>query len=104
MSKLSTWFDVPKNSDFSIYNLPFGIFSTATLTPRVGVAIGNHIIDLAGLAALHLIEIDREVLTQSSLNSFIRLGKKKTNGVRMHFCPIGNTSLLLIMVARLLLL
>lgn len=82
MSKLSTWFNIPKNSDFSIYNLPFGIFSTTALTPRVGVAIGDHIIDLGGVATLDLIGVDSEILAQSSLNSFIRLGKNKTNEVR----------------------
>ncbi|MEL6484126.1 MAG: fumarylacetoacetase, partial [Bacteroidota bacterium] len=38
--------DIPKNSDFSIHNLPFGIFSTADRSPRSGVAVGEHILDL----------------------------------------------------------
>jgi hypothetical protein len=35
---------------FGIQNLPYGIFSTAAnATPRVGVAIGDSILDLAAL-------------------------------------------------------
>ena len=35
-------------SDFPLQNLPFGIFKTGTgLSPRVGVAIGSQVFDLA---------------------------------------------------------
>ena len=40
------WIKIDKDSDFSIYNLPFGIFSEADQIKRVGVAIGDHVIDL----------------------------------------------------------
>ena len=37
---------IPPDSDFTIHNLPFGIFSTAAQPePRVGVAIGDQIIE-----------------------------------------------------------
>ena len=42
---MNTWIEIPKNSDFSIYNLPFGIFSTNKNSKRVGIAIGNNIIE-----------------------------------------------------------
>ena len=29
-------------------NLPYGIFSTAAARPRTGVAVGDHVLDLAG--------------------------------------------------------
>ena len=38
---IKSWVEIPKNSDFTIQNLPFGIFSTSSNSPRVGVAIGN---------------------------------------------------------------
>ena len=54
--------DIPNDSDFSIYNIPFGIFSTTDRTPRVGVAIGAHILDLAAVAELGVFEFDSSVL------------------------------------------
>ena len=49
---LKSWIKVPKNSDFPIQNLPFGIYSTNTKTKRVGVAIGYQILDLSNLFEL----------------------------------------------------
>ena len=74
--------DIPDDSDFSIYNIPFGIFSTTDRTPRVGVAIGAHILDLAAVAELGVFEFDTSVLHQSVLNDFIALGKRITAKVR----------------------
>lgn len=50
---LTSWINVPENSDFPIQNLPFGIFSNYSSTnKRVGVAIGDQIIDLYQLFEL----------------------------------------------------
>ncbi len=74
--------DIPLDSDFSIHNIPFGIFSTGNTAPRVGVAIGNHVLDLAAVAELGVFDFDTKVLKQSILNDFIALGKSVTNKVR----------------------
>ena len=74
--------DIPTHSDFSIHNLPFGIFSTPGTSPRAGVAIGNHIIDLAEVAKLGLFDFDTLVFSQPVLNDFISLGKGITQQVR----------------------
>ena len=42
----NSWIEVAKDSDFSIYNIPFGIFSTPTKSKRVGIAIGSQVLDL----------------------------------------------------------
>jgi len=42
---LDTWIEIPENSDFTIYNIPFGIFRTHETTARAGIAIGNEILD-----------------------------------------------------------
>lgn len=81
-SSLNSWVDIPKNSDFTIYNLPFGIFSTPGTPPRVGIAIGDQIVDLAPLALERWIDCPVEELEQPFLNSFIRLGKNVTRKVR----------------------
>ena len=82
---MNTWIDIPKNSDFSIYNLPFGIFSTNKNSKRVGVAIANNIIDLLACNELDIfkdLNINNNVFENNFLNDFINLGKNKTNKVR----------------------
>jgi len=70
---------VDADSDFPIQNLPYGVFSTPALpTPRVGVAIGDHVLDLAALEAEGLIDLapGRQVFMQPSINAFMALGPK----------------------------
>ena len=43
---MQSWIKIDNNSDFSIYNLPFGIFSESDHIKRVGVAIGDKIVDV----------------------------------------------------------
>ena len=83
MTKLETWVTVPDTSDFSIYNLPFGIFSVKEGAPKAGMAIGEQIVDLAALADLGLLEVSGVYFRQSTLNDFIGLGKEITNKVRL---------------------
>ena len=82
---MNTWIEIPNNSDFSIYNLPFGIFSTNKNSKRVGIAIGNNIIDLLACNELDIfkdLNINNNVFENNFLNDFINLGKNKTNKVR----------------------
>jgi len=74
--------DIPENSDFSIHNIPFGIFSTKGTEPRVGVAVGDHILDLEAVARLGAFSFDTSVFSKEYLNDFISLGKSITNKVR----------------------
>ena len=80
-----TWLSVPENSDFSIYNIPFGIYSDHAVTHHACSAIGDHIIDLYSLCELgylNNLSIQKDIFNQLHLNSFIELGKEKTNAVR----------------------
>ncbi len=44
---------IPSDSDFTLDNLPYGVFSTKPdNTARIGVAIGEHILDLKKVATL----------------------------------------------------
>jgi len=61
---------------FPLQNLPYGIFSPAGAAPRVGVAIGNQILDLAVLDDAGLLPAAAKgVFAAPSLNRFIALGK-----------------------------
>ncbi|RAH97698.1 fumarylacetoacetase [Acuticoccus sediminis] len=61
--------------DFPLQNLPFGVLSTGD-RPRVGVAIGDHVLDLAALEAAGLVRPDpeRTVFDAPALNPFMALG------------------------------
>ncbi len=74
--------NIPENSDFSIHNIPFGIFSTQDRSPRAGVAVGEHILDLAAVAELDVFDFNTAVLEKEVLNDFIGLGKEITKKVR----------------------
>ncbi len=76
---LRSFIEVSPSSDFPIQNLPYGAFSTTAYpAPRVGVAIGDFILDLAVLENEGLIEVSPAygVFAQASLNAFMALGPK----------------------------
>ncbi len=77
-----TWIEVKQDSDFSIYNIPFGVYSDKAVKHHACSAIGEHIIDLYELANAELLPIDKAVLETKVLNEFIALGKTITNEVR----------------------
>ncbi len=75
---LRSFIPVDANSDFPIQNLPYGVFSTATLpTPRVGVAIGEFVLDLRELEQDNRLDVGPlGVFSSPSLNPFMSLGPK----------------------------
>lgn len=82
MQQKNTWLPILKNSDFSIYNLPFGIYSTSNQSPQIGIAIGDQILNLKGVTERSNWNIRTSIFQQKTLNDFIGLGKSKTNQVR----------------------
>ena len=72
-------------SDFSIHNIPFGIFSIKNGQKRLATIIGDQVVDLYALAKLGYfdeLKIKKSVFKNDYLNDFIALGKQKTNAVR----------------------
>jgi fumarylacetoacetase len=71
--------------DFPIQNLPFGVFHFAGETPRVGVAIGDQIVDVAAAAGL----FDGTAATAAhacntpSLNALMALGPATWSALRL---------------------
>jgi fumarylacetoacetase len=73
-----TWPDLPPDSLFGISNLPYGVFSAddgRQPGPRVGVRIGDSVLDLAQV-------LDDPVFGQPSLNSFMAQGRTRWSDVR----------------------
>lgn len=82
--------------DFSIHNIPFGIFSTGRGRKRIATILGNQIIDVAAIADLGYFEdlkVPKKVFKNDYLNDFISLGKTKTNAVRKRLQEILNPQL-----------
>lgn len=69
-------------SDFTIYNIPFGVFQNENRMqnePRCATAIGNYVVDLYACVESGLFEsagFDTTVLQQSSLNDFMASGRQ----------------------------
>ncbi|MEY2439808.1 MAG: fumarylacetoacetase [Verrucomicrobiota bacterium] len=74
---LKSFVEVPSGSHFPLENLPYGVFSPRKGTARVGVALGDYVIDLSVLEeAGHFADTgNRRVFSQSSLNGFLALGR-----------------------------
>ena len=70
---LKSWVEVPSNSDFPIQNLPFGVFTKGGGTPRVGVAIGNKVLDLKALHSLGRDLQFRTWLMNPPVNSYLEV-------------------------------
>lgn len=81
----TSWVDSANDGQthFPLQNLPYGIFSTTGGAARVGVAIGNQIVDLAALDDAGLMPTAAKgAFAASSLNRFIALGKPVWTDVR----------------------
>ena len=87
-ARLQSWIAAAHEAGchFPIQNLPFGIFSTAGQTnPRVGVAIGDQVLDLSVLSGAGLLgDLDGGVFASPTLNAFIALGKPAWRAMRQH--------------------
>ena len=47
----TSWVDGADGSGFDVDHLPYGVFTTPDEEPRVGVRVGDHVVDLAPVAA-----------------------------------------------------
>ncbi|MEW1776924.1 fumarylacetoacetase [Streptomyces sp. NPDC086777] len=70
-----TWFDLPDDHLYGADNLPYGVFSTPGAGRRVGVRIGDHVLDVA--AAL-----DDGIFAQPTLNPFLAQGRDVWSSAR----------------------
>ncbi len=71
--------------NFTLNNIPFGIFSIKNGKKRLATIINDQVVDLYALAELGCfddLKIKKSVFKNDYLNDFISLGKEKTNAVR----------------------
>eukprot|EP00871_Galdieria_phlegrea_P001443 jgi/Galph1/229/GphlegSOOS_G4993.1 len=72
------------NSDFSIHNLPYGVFHTSSSEKRLGVAIGEYVLDLREASEQGLLSGTHPslVLQASELNPLMAQGPKAWKQLR----------------------
>lgn len=83
---LRSFIDVPVDSDFPLENLPFGVFKPREAAPRVGVALGDLVVDLSVLEeAGHFRGAEfgnGQIFSEGALNNFLALGRPAWTKVR----------------------
>src|SRR5665213_2085574 len=80
---LRSFIPVDSASDFPIQNLPYGVFSAKDgLAPRVGVAIGDYVLDLWELEQDCRLPVRDGVFSGPKLNPFMALGPKVWSATR----------------------
>ncbi|MEY9941207.1 fumarylacetoacetase [Streptacidiphilus sp. MAP5-3] len=80
----ASWLDLPADSPFGIHNLPYGVFSTPDdPRPRIGVAVGEQVLNLAAVA--HTVGVEPELtdlLDAPTLNPLLGAGRPVWTRVR----------------------
>ena len=83
---LRSFIAVEPECDFSIQNLPYGVFSHGEGSRRIGVAIGDQVLDLAVLEQRGFFATadlgDKMIFDQPTLNAFMALGRSAWTVVR----------------------
>jgi fumarylacetoacetase len=74
---MSSWPDVPAGSGFGPDNLPYGVFSTSPGGRRVGVAIGEHVLDVSRLDVPAA-----DALATGSLDALMARGRRTWDALR----------------------
>lgn len=83
---LRSWVSVPDGSDFPIQNLPYGVFKPSGEGARIGIAIGDRVLDLAALHAAGKFAdspfASNNVFARDALNDFMELGREAWGAAR----------------------
>ena len=82
---LKSWVAIPKDSDFPIQNLPFGIIGSSILSKRVSVRIGDYALDLKVLSELGYLNdtgFDFSDFDAPFLNPMMKKGKMAVRKLR----------------------
>ncbi len=77
----NSWVDGAAGSLFDVDNLPYGVFSLPGEEPRVGVRIGDLVLDLSPVAAAEMLDV-HHVFQEASLNALMAEGRQVRESVR----------------------
>jgi fumarylacetoacetase len=76
-----SWVEIPEGSPFGADNLPLGVFRSGDEEPRIGAAIGDHVIDLAPVASAQMLD-GAQLFAEPTLNKFLALGPAAWHATR----------------------
>lgn len=86
LPELESFLPISSSSDFSIHNLPYGVFiPKGSELPRVGVAIGDYVLDLSVLADAGLLGAEAKsarYFSDSTINRFMSQGRAVWSSTR----------------------
>ena len=102
-----SFIEVPRESHFPIQNLPFGVFQPKGGSARIGVAIGNLVLDLSILEELRYLDVvtegvvaagarRRRIFGRDSLNDLMALGRpawKRARDIVQHLLSAETATL-----------
>jgi len=93
--QLRSWVESANDgvTDFPVQNLPFGAFSPhAEATPRIGVAIGDRVLDVTAVLDAGLMADEAAVAAQACrsgvLNDLMGLGRRHVRALRARLCEL----------------
>jgi len=95
---LKSFINIPRDSHFPLENLPFGVFKPGDGKGRIGVALGDYVVDLAVLEQNGHLDLgqDRHLFSTDSLNAFLALGRPawgKTREILQHLLAADTATL-----------
>ncbi len=83
---LRSFIEIAKDSHFPLENLPFGVFKPRDKPARIGVALGEYVVDLSALERCGLFKDlppeTSEAMSRDWLNEFLALGRPAWRKVR----------------------
>lgn len=94
-SKHKSWLNIPKDSDFSIQNIPFGVVQKEDGKICVASRIGDLVIDLATLhhyGYLSSLPYSIDDLSSHSLNKMMKKGKATSSQLRNRIAELFNAN------------
>ena len=98
MAVIRSWIESANDgqTDFPLSNLPFGVFRHPDGAARIGVAIGDRILDLASTANAGLLSaLDEKIVAacqQGSLNPLMALGRQASRALRTRLLELLSES------------
>jgi fumarylacetoacetase len=91
-----SWLDVPENTDFPLYNIPFGMAWLPGGNLRAVSRIGDYVIDLDQLLQSGFFKGintgSEDVFRQQNLNFFISLGRETAGSLRKRIAELFEVS------------
>ncbi|MEO3817434.1 fumarylacetoacetase [Plantactinospora sp. B24E8] len=76
-----TWVEGATDSPYGVHNLPYGVFVADDRAPRIGVRVGDLVLDLDGAEEAGLV-LAGGALRRPTLNAFLALGRPQWTTVR----------------------